>query len=156
MTDSLSVTVTGADALLGSIGRTIARGTDLADPALKDPLLAEYASQNRENLLGEGMSVGGWMPLTARTLQEKAAAGYEGKRINERTGTLFRSLTEPGTDGFRVVATSDSLTAVHDLVYAAAQDVQRQLIPDPKPENYMRILEAHAAAVAAEEGFASL
>jgi hypothetical protein len=148
-----SIQQSGGERVVLGLEQTVARAARLSDPTLRDPLRKLYTGENRENLLGEGSMVGGWLALTPGTIRDKERKGFGGKRIEERTGKLFRSLTEPGADGFREEFSDDQLLFIHDLPYVAAQDETRRLRPEPDAGKYATIFVEYAARVGREEGF---
>lgn len=149
-----SIQVSGWEPIALGLTETVARAADLRE--MNDELRAEYTRQNRENLLGEGALVGGWRPLTAGTVRDKQRKGYGGKRIEERTGNLFRSLTESGADGFIEQVSEREIVYGSSLPYVLPQHEDRALIPEPNGERYAAIFIEHAAKVGREEGFAVL
>lgn len=160
MSNTFTIQVTGQAAVIGGLERAVARAADLRE--MEQPLTEQYTKDNTRNLLSEGASVGGWQLLTARTLADKARKGYGGKRIEERTGRLFRSLTAPGADGFFSHFGEFEAVLGSDVEYALPQHAgtdnlpARQLIPDPDVKAYAQIFQSHAARVAQAEGFTVL
>lgn len=73
------------------------------------------------NMIGEGAlfgGKGGWAPLAASTLREKARLGYGAMPILWRTGTLGNSLAVKGAEGNVNIVTPGGVTLGTDVAYA--------------------------------------
>lgn len=159
MGDGFYVRRTGGERLALALSETVAHSASVRE--MKEDLREVYFEENTTNLLGEGSLIGGWPALAEVTIIDKRRLGYAGKRIEERTGKLFKSLTQAGSKGYYERVGENEVAFGSELDYALAQHAgfaathlpARELIP-LRPERYAEVFLRHAAEVAAAEGLA--